>query len=123
MIIKEGLTVDTAQRLAQMKLFNVMSEEDLSRWVSKFRREQYPRGAVIIRENDRATAFYIVDQGELRARARDGDRELPRAYFYPGDYFGETGLLTGELRNATIDVLTDAELLVLDKMDFDQMIE
>jgi uncharacterized membrane protein YdbT with pleckstrin-like domain len=123
MVVEERLAVDTVQRLDQMKLFDVMSDEDLTRWVSRFRREGYPRGTVVVRENERAGAFYIVDRGELRARARAGDRELLRAYFYPGDYFGETGLLTGEPRNATIDVLTDAELLVLDKLDFDQLME
>lgn len=115
--------MDALQRLNEMKLFDVMSEQDRTRWAGKFRREHHHRGAVVIRQGDRATAFYIVDQGELRATARVADKKLPRAYFYPGDYFGETGLLTGQPRNATIDVLTDAELFVLDKPDFDQLME
>lgn len=115
--------MDALQRLNEMKLFDLMSEQDRTRWAGKFRREHHHRGVVVIRQGDRATAFYIVDQGELRATARVADQKLPRAYFYPGDYFGETGLLTGQPRNATIDVLTDAEVLVLDKLDFDQLME
>jgi uncharacterized membrane protein YdbT with pleckstrin-like domain len=115
--------VDALQRLSEMKLFSAMSEQDRVRWADKFRREHYHRGAVVIRQGDRAMTFYIVDQGELRATARAAGQDLPRAYFYPGDYFGETGLLTGQPRNATIDVLSDAEVLVLDKLDFDQLME
>jgi len=115
--------VDTVQRLDQMKLFEGLSREDLARWASKFRREPYAQDAVILRENERAKTFYIVDSGELYAHVRDRDGELPRAYFYPGDYFGETGLLTGEPRNATIRASTSVELLALDKLDFDQLLE
>lgn len=114
--------MDVVQRLSQMRLFDVMSDEDRARWAARFRREQYPRGETVIRQGDRATAFYVVDEGELRACIRAAGKESPRAYFYPGDYFGETGLLTGEPRNATIDVLTDAELFVLDKLYFDQVL-
>jgi uncharacterized membrane protein YdbT with pleckstrin-like domain len=100
-----------------------MSGVQRAQWAGRFRREHRFRGAVIIRQDDRATAFYIVDRGELRARARVDDKEVPVAYFYPGDFFGETGLLTGQPRNATVEVLTDAELLVLDKLEFDQFME
>jgi uncharacterized membrane protein YdbT with pleckstrin-like domain len=106
-----------------MKLFGAMSQQDRVRWADKFRREHYHRGDVVIRQGDRATTFYVVDQGELRATVQADGQDLPRAYFYPGDYFGETGLLTGRPRNATIDVLSDAEVLVLDKLDFDQLME
>lgn len=115
--------MDTIQRLSQIKVFEVMGDEDRARWALKFRREPYMRGEVVVRENDRPTAFYIVDQGELRACVRAADQTAPRAYYYPGDFFGDTGLLTGEPGNATVDVLTEAELLVLDKLDFDQLLE
>lgn len=122
-IAKKGLAVDIEERLRQVKLFADVSDQDLARWASRFRRASHSRGAVVIRENERATAFFIVDRGELRARTRVEGKEMPVAYFYTGDYFGETGLLTGQPRNATVDVLTDAELLVLYKLDFDQLLE
>jgi uncharacterized membrane protein YdbT with pleckstrin-like domain len=105
-----------------MSLFNELSREHLMEWAGKFRREQYEQGAVILREHERATVFYIVDSGQLEARVGTLDGEIPRAYFYPGDYFGETGLLTGDPRNATIYASTDVELLAMDKMDFDQLL-
>jgi uncharacterized membrane protein YdbT with pleckstrin-like domain len=117
------LTVDSVQRLSEMRLFGVMSDTQRAQWADKFRREQHLRGTVVIRLGARATAFYIVDRGELRARARVDGKDVPVAYFYPGDFFGETGLLSGQPRNATVEVLTDAELLVLDKLEFDRLME
>lgn len=115
--------MDIVQRLDQMRLFDGLLHEELAQWAGKFRRERYPHEAVILRENERALTFYIVDSGELYAHTRTRDGELPCAYFYPGDYFGETGLLTGNPRNATIQASTDVELLVMDKLDFDQLME
>ncbi len=115
--------MDKVQRLDQMKLFDFMSDDDLHQWAERFRREKYAHGEVVVREDDRAMAFYVVHHGELRAQARMMGEKLPRAYFYPGDYFGETGLLTGQPRNATVDVIENAELFVLDKLDFDEMIK
>jgi membrane protein YdbS with pleckstrin-like domain len=117
------LSVDVVQRLDEIKLFDFMPDEDLVRWAGKFRREHFHRGAEVIRQGVASTAFYVVDEGELLARERVGDQDLPRAYFFVGDYFGEASLLTGQPYNATIEVLTDSELLVLQQGDFDQLVE
>ncbi len=119
----KGLTVDALQRLNQMKMFDLMSDEERARWAERFRRQRYRAEEVVIQQGDRPTAFYIVDQGELYVHARVGGEEIPRAYLYSGDHFGEDGLLTGQPRNATVDVLLEAELLVLDRVDFDQLME
>ena len=118
-----GFGSDVLSRLSQMELFDVVPSEELARWATRFRRERHRRGTIVVRQADAPSAFYIVDQGELRAIAQAEGKDLPRAYFYPGDFFGETGLLTGQLRNATIDVLTDVVVFVLDRLDFDQLLE
>jgi CRP-like cAMP-binding protein len=108
--------VDTVQRLDEIKLFDALSSDDLVRWADRFQRQHYHRGTEVLRQGASPTAFFVVDQGELRARERVGDQDLPRAYYFAGDYFGELGLLTGQPHRVTIDVLTDAELLVLEKL-------
>ena len=118
-----GFGSDVLSRLSQMELFDVVPDEELARWATRFRRERYRRGTVVVRQADPPTTFYIVDRGELRALVQAEAEDMPRAYFYPGDFFGETGLLTGQLRNATIDVLTDVVVFVLDRLDFDQLLD
>jgi membrane protein YdbS with pleckstrin-like domain len=111
--------VETLQRLDQMKLFDGLPRAKLTPWADKFRRESYEKQDIIIRKDARATDFYIVDSGNLRVQ----DAGKPLAYLYEGDYFGETGLLTGNPRNATISASTEVELLVLGKRDFEQLLE
>jgi membrane protein YdbS with pleckstrin-like domain len=115
--------VDTIQRLHQVPIFDILSDQDKERWAVRFRRERYGRGDVIVRQGEPVVAFYIVDEGELRGRATVDGEEVPRRYFYPGQQFGAYGLLTGQPNQVTISVLTDAELLVLDKTDFAQLVE
>ncbi len=59
-------------------------------------------GQVICNEGDDADAMYIVRLGQVKVsqRAPGGERTL--AYLTRGDCFGETGLLRGEKRNATV---------------------
>ncbi len=111
--------MDTLQRLDQMKLFNGLPRAELARWADRFRRESYDKEEIIIRKGARATDFYVIDSGDLRVQ----DADKPLAYLYAGDYFGETGLLTGSPRNATISASTPVELLALEKRDFHQFLE
>ncbi len=77
------------------------------------------RGAVMVREGDPADAFYVLLSGHLQATV-DGRivRELAE-----GDGFGEIALLQGGTRTATITVASaDAEVLVMHRRDFDNML-
>ena len=40
----------------------------------------------------------------------------------PGDYFGETALLTGAARNATVAATTEVELYSLGKAEFQEVL-
>jgi membrane protein YdbS with pleckstrin-like domain len=106
-----------------MTLFDGMSSEALERWAKRFKREKHPRGDMIARQGQHPSAFYIVDRGELRGTVQKDEKEVPRAYYYPGDHFGGLRLLSGEPLDSTISVFTDAELFVLDKADFDRLVE
>ncbi len=113
--------MDIEQRLSQMKLFEDLSPEDRARWAAWFERREFARGDIVVRQDEPATEFYIVEHGELRAFVIRDERREPVAVFYEGDYFGETGLLTGAPRNATVEVLADAVLFVLGKDHFEQL--
>ena len=67
-------------------------------------------GEVILREGDAGTAAYIVRSGMLQARV--AGRVVSR--FGPGEWFGEMSLLTGAARSATVEVVLDCRVMVVD---------
>ncbi len=102
--------------------------------------EQYAPGKVVIREGDprmgdthhgpkigtrdagrNPMRFYIVRSGSAMVETTDPEtgETRPLALLEPGDYFGETGLLTQQARSATVRATSDAlEVISFDATTF-----
>lgn len=61
----------------------------------------FDAGATIFKEGDAPDGMYVVRLGQVKVSKKfpGGERQL--AYLTRGDFFGETGLLRGQPRNAT----------------------
>ena len=57
-------------------------------------------GEEVVTEGDVAHGFYVIRLGTVKVFNRVGGREQLRAKLGPNDYFGETALLSGEMREA-----------------------
>lgn len=106
--------------LAGVELFRDLDERDLRALATHAREETYAAGDVIWQQGDLGTTFYIILSGEVGAKVVDeaGVERLDRV-LGPGEWFGETSLLTGETHEATMEALTPCALLSLHKEDFD----
>jgi ABC-type lipoprotein export system ATPase subunit len=99
--------------------------DQLSSWTSKLTPLTFPAGSVIIKEGDVADRFYIVLSGHV-----DVTLEHPAGHHIlvqnlgPGKYFGETAMLRGTRRTATVraSVEGDVEVAALDAAAFKAMI-
>ncbi len=69
---------------------------------------------IIVRQGDTGDCMYFVQHGDVKVE-RDG-AEI--ATLCAGTYFGETALLTEELRNATVRSVGDTQLASLGKANF-----
>ena len=81
-------------------------------------------GSVIFDVGEEAKQFYFIEQGRAelwRPGLYDDELKLTKVLTV-GDYFGEEALLTGGLRNARIRMIDQSRLMVLDKKDFDELI-
>jgi len=93
---------------------------DLKRDVESFVRgggwfslHHFPRGTVIIRENETGDCAYIVEEGRCEvSRTVDGRKVLLRT-IGPGEVFGEVGLFTASPRVATVEAATDVKVLLV----------
>lgn len=80
---------------------------------------------LLFEADDMGDQLYIVRQGQVRAfiRKEDGTRKTLATYG-PGDFFGETALLLGTPRTASVDATqSGTRLLQLDKSNYDRFIE
>jgi CRP-like cAMP-binding protein len=100
-------------------LFSACSDDELERIAALASPRSASAGDEITRQGDAGDEFFVVIKGDAVASV-DGDQvgEL-RA----GSFFGEIALIDGGERTATVTATTDMQLLVLDRHDFNEMLE
>ncbi len=83
----------------------------------------YKTGAVICRQGDRGTTFYVIVDGHVTAtqHTEDGEDRL-LSILHPGNYFGEMALIDNAPRMATITAATPVTLLEFEEDVFDRLV-
>ncbi len=115
--------MESSSLLTAIDLFARVSEEDRRRIAGLFRVKRVGSGTVIFRQGDAGDALYFVSSGQVKGTTMDaGGQEREVGIYSRGQYFGEMGLLVGETRGATMEAVTDTDLLVLWKSDFDSFL-
>lgn len=111
-----------ADRVALLRggwLFSECTDDELERIAALAHAIRVPAGHVVVREGDDGGEFYLVVDGGARVTLGDGQ---PVADLGPGSFFGEMALLDGGERVASVTALTELELLVLHRDEFNEML-
>jgi CRP/FNR family cyclic AMP-dependent transcriptional regulator len=107
-----------AALLRRVPLFDELSPEELERIARVAVPRSFPKGVRVLHEGDQGDACYIVRSGDLRVTREHPDgRAIALATLGPGDIFGELAMLDGAARSASVEALTDCELLALPATD------
>jgi len=107
------------EMLANAPLFAGFGSAELKRLTRDLYPRQYRAGDVVLKEGEEAAGFYIVSSGQVEVvKNLGGPKETVLATLGPGDFFGETALLDGYPRTASIRALEDGECLVMSRWDF-----
>jgi putative ABC transport system ATP-binding protein len=116
-LVKESVVV--CEFLRRLPTFQTLTPAALAEVAEKMDKEQFPAGAVVVRQGDIGDKFYLVYQGSMEVIIDDGtpNRRLA-APLKEGDYFGEIALLAHEPRSATVVAHEDCVLYSLGKDDF-----
>src|SRR3954447_22874492 len=113
----------TAALLTRVPLFAELSGSELERIAAVAIPRAYPKGVRVFHEGDNSDSCYIVRNGDLRVTREHSDgRAIALATLGPGDIFGELAMLDGGSRSASVETLTDAELLALPASDVRRVI-
>jgi membrane protein YdbS with pleckstrin-like domain len=86
--------------------------------------ESYDIGDWVFSQGQPSTGLYVILEGQLRLTMVDRDgitRHLKD--IGPGAVLGETGLLVGDVHDATAEVLTPAKLLYIDRDEFAEILK
>lgn len=103
--------------LARFLDSHLMRRLDTDRWQRVLRGMSVvsgERGDTLVRQGDSGDCFFVIKQGQ--AVVHRGRHSL--AYLGAGDVFGEDALIAGAPRNASVTLLTKAELMRLPRRPF-----
>jgi len=100
--------------LRSVPLFSDLEEGELERFSQVAVPRSFPPATRVFHEGDHSDACYIVRTGSFRVTREHSDgRAITLATLGPGDIFGELAMLDGEVRSASVEALSDGELLAL----------
>ena len=119
-----GLGGDPKEVLKQVPLFETLPEDDLTALAAVMEPVQLGRGSHVVKEDDPADAFYVVQEGELEVLKRPpgAKRAVTIGWMGPGDCFGEIALLESTPRTATVATRRPSRLLKLGRDEFERLV-
>jgi len=117
-----------ASRLRQVKrvgIFHHLPPSNIVQAFQKMKIQAVSAGDVIFKERDEGDCYYLIEEGEAEVIRTDPftDETAVVDQIGPGDGFGEVALMQQGYRTATIRMLTPGQLWVLDKADFQSLIQ
>jgi len=112
----------TESHLRGVRLLAEMSPDQLEDISRRLKPVRYRQGEAIVREGDPGEGMFFVEAGRVEVVRGSDQNALHLAELTAGDLFGEMALLTGNPRSATVTALSDVDLWVLGKTDFDEVV-
>src|SRR5829696_4558483 len=114
----------TADFLASVPLFNGLDRTELQKFAELTREKFYPKGSVILFENDPGDSLLVVRSGRVKVVliGEDG-REVILGVLGVSEHFGELSLIDDRPRSAHVIAMEDSHLLVLRREDFRRRVD
>ncbi len=107
------------QLLRGIWLFSTCDDHELERIAAVAEPREAATGDALTTQGDEGTEFFVIVTGDASA-AVDGSEV---GTIGPGGFFGEMALIDGGERVATVTATSPMQLLVLDRHDFNEMLE
>jgi CRP/FNR family transcriptional regulator, cyclic AMP receptor protein len=110
--------------LNRIPLFEHLPAEALAQLESHTRKLNISKGHLLIQAGARADALYLILSGALRVYLSDSEgKEVVLAQLEAGEHVGEMALIDEQPRSASVVAASDAELCVLSKQAFNQVLQ
>jgi len=96
-------------------------QEQENQLFNRFARK-FSRGDIIFHEGDQGEEMFIIHSGKVKISKRVGDVQKTLAILDKGEFFGEMAILNNKPRSATVEVIEEGHLLVIERKTFETMI-
>src|SRR5437016_5362240 len=118
------MLMETANFLRTVPLFAKLDDAEVQRFTDLMRERSYPKGSVIVFEDDPGDSLFVVREGRVKVVlvGEDG-REVILGVLGVGEHFGELSLIDEQPRSAHVIAMEDTNLLVLRSDDFRRRVE
>jgi putative ABC transport system ATP-binding protein len=111
--------IEICEFLKQCEVFSHLTTSTLTNIAEQMEQESHSAGTVLIRQGDEGDKFYLIKRGVVEVIVNRGKPDEAKvATLSKGQFFGETALLTGAPRNATVIAIEEVDLYTLDKPRF-----
>lgn len=107
--------------LKSTKFFKNLNDEDLVSLEKYAELKKYQKNEMIFSEEESGDELFIIKSGTVKVLRQIKNEEQTIVILNPGEFFGEMALFDKHPRSASVKMMDDGELVVLQKSDFDQM--
>jgi len=116
--------MDTHNLIRSVPIFSELEESTVKQIVDIGLIRKYTKNSIVFLEEEAGAILFIISTGKVKiVRTDDEGKEVILSILGPGDFFGEMALLDGMPRSATVVVLSDSELFVINRREFIKLIE
>ncbi len=114
--------MDLEQTLAAAPLLHDLDAQIIKRLAEQGVRRVYAAGEWIIRQDDPASALYVILRGKAEAE-KDGAQDRTPSELYPGEFFGELALIEDHPRTASVKAIEETECILFVSWEFTALLK
>jgi len=113
-----------AWRLHEVPLLGHLDEDERLELASKVVFKRLGADSPVFLQGDPGGALFLVLAGSVRVMTRGaGEREVALSVLNEGAFFGDMALLDGNSRSISVYAVSDCEVAVLDRSEFQSFLE
>ncbi len=110
--------------LRSIDFFSDLTDDEMQVVSTVLTKKEFRTGETVFKDSDDGQSLYIIRKGEVKACKTAPDGELfTLTTMRSGDIFGEMSFLDARPRSATIVALSDLDTYVIDKKDFESLVD
>jgi CRP-like cAMP-binding protein len=113
--------MEHAAILKRMGLFRDLDSLELIQVSKRVKHRKVKAGERVLSEGEPGHSLYVVKAGRFRAFTDHGGGELELGRFEQADGFGELALIDQGPRSATVEALSEGELLEFDREAYESL--